>query len=45
MIQVYKNKAAMDYWFNVMDGQPFMVINKPIDSGMISKAIENEILP
>jgi hypothetical protein len=27
-----------------MDGQPFMVVNKAVDPGMI-KVIENELLP
>lgn len=37
-------RATTDYWVNAMDGQPFFVINKAIDSGMI-KVIENDILP
>jgi hypothetical protein len=37
-------RATCDYWVNAMDGQPFMVINKVVDPGMI-KAIEQDILP
>ena len=37
-------RATTDYWVNAMDGQPFMVVNKAVDPGMI-KVIENDILP
>jgi hypothetical protein len=37
-------RATTDYWVNAMDGQPFMVINKAVDPGML-KVIENDILP
>ena len=37
-------RATTDYWVNAMDGQPFMVINKVADPGLI-KTIENDILP
>ncbi|WP_221902068.1 putative transposase [Bathymodiolus platifrons methanotrophic gill symbiont] len=37
-------RPTTDYWVNAMDGQPFMVINKAVDPGMI-KVIENDILP
>ena len=37
-------RATTDYWVNAMDGQPFMVLNKAVDPGMI-KVIENDILP
>jgi hypothetical protein len=37
-------RATTDYWVNGMDGQPFMVVNKAVDPGMI-KVIENDILP
>ena len=37
-------RATTDYWVNAMDGQPFMVINKAVDPGMI-KVIEHDILP
>jgi len=29
-------RATTDYWLNAMDGQPFLVINKPIDPGLIN---------
>jgi len=37
-------RATTDYWVNAMDGQPFMVINKVVDPGLI-QVIENDILP
>ena len=37
-------RATTDYWVNAMDGQPFFMINKAVDPGMI-KVIENDILP
>jgi hypothetical protein len=37
-------RATTDYWVNALDGQPFMVVNKAVDPGMI-KVIENDILP
>jgi len=37
-------RATTDYWVNAMDGQPFMVLNKAVDPGMIN-VIENDILP
>jgi prepilin-type processing-associated H-X9-DG protein len=37
-------RATTDYWVNAMDGQPFMVVNKAVDPGLI-KVIENELLP
>ena len=37
-------RATTDYWVNAMDGQPFTVVNKAVDPGLI-KAIENDILP
>lgn len=37
-------RATTDYWVNAMDGQPFFVMNKAVDPGMI-QVIENDILP
>jgi hypothetical protein len=37
-------RATTDYWVNAMDGQPFMVVNKAVDPGLI-KVIENDLLP
>jgi hypothetical protein len=37
-------RATTDYWVNAMDGQPFFMINKAVDPGLI-KVIEKEIVP
>jgi uncharacterized protein YlxW (UPF0749 family) len=37
-------RATTDYWVNAMDGQPFMVLNKAVDPGLI-KVLEGEIVP
>ena len=37
-------RATVDYWVNAMDSQPFFLINKEIDPGLI-KVLENEIVP
>lgn len=37
-------RATTDYWVNAMDGQPFFLINKEIDPGLI-KVLEEEIVP
>ena len=37
-------RATTDYWVNAMDGQPFFVVNRVVDPGMI-KVIEQDILP
>jgi hypothetical protein len=37
-------RATVDYWVNAMDGQPFFVINKEIDPGLLN-VLENEIVP
>ena len=37
-------RATVDYWVNAMDGQPFMVINKAVDPGLL-QVIETDILP
>lgn len=37
-------RATTDYWVNAMDGQPFLVINKAIDPGML-KVLEEDIVP
>ncbi|MES0447196.1 MAG: putative transposase [Desulfobacterales bacterium] len=38
------HRATMDFWVNAMDGQPFFLVNKAIDPGLI-KVLENEIVP
>ena len=37
-------RATTDYWVNAMDGQPFFVINKEIDPGLL-QVLEAEIVP
>jgi prepilin-type processing-associated H-X9-DG protein len=37
-------RATTDYWVNAMDGQPFFMINKPVDPGLV-KVVEHEIVP
>lgn len=37
-------RATTDYWVNAMDGQPFFVVNKAIDPGLL-QVLENEIVP
>lgn len=37
-------RAAVDYWVNAMDGQPFFVVHQDVDPGLI-KVLETEILP
>ena len=37
-------RATVDYWLNAMDGQPFFLINKAVDPGLI-KVLEEDIVP
>lgn len=37
-------RATTDYWVNAMDSQPFFMVNKPVDPGLI-KVLEKEIVP
>ncbi len=37
-------RATTDYWANAFDGQPFFVINKAVDPGLL-KVLSNEIIP
>jgi hypothetical protein len=37
-------RATIDYWVNAMDGQPFFLINKAIDPGLLS-VLKNDIVP
>lgn len=37
-------RATVDYWVNAMDGQPFFLVNKAIDPGMI-KVLDEDIVP
>lgn len=37
-------RATTDFWVNAMDGQPFFVINKAVDPGLL-KVIEEDVVP
>jgi hypothetical protein len=37
-------KATCDYWVNAIDGQPFFLISKDVDPGLLN-VLENEIVP
>lgn len=37
-------RAAVDYWVNAMDGQPFVYINKEIDHGLV-QALRADVIP
>ena len=37
-------RAAVDYWVNAMDGQPFVYINKEIDHGLV-QALREDVIP
>ncbi len=37
-------RATIDYWVNAMDGQPFFLVNKAIDPGLI-QVLKNDIVP
>ena len=37
-------RATTDYWVNAMDGQPFFMVNKPVDPGLLT-VLEEEIVP
>lgn len=37
-------RATTDYWVNAMDGQPFFMVNKPVDPGLLI-VLEKEIVP
>ena len=37
-------RATTDYWVNAMDGQPFFVVHRPVDPGLL-KVLEEEIVP
>ncbi|MCK4658706.1 MAG: hypothetical protein KAV82_04215 [Phycisphaerae bacterium] len=37
-------RATTDYWVNAMDGQPFLVITKEVDPGLL-QVLENDIIP
>lgn len=37
-------RATTDYWVNAMDGQPFLLVSKAIDPGLL-KVLEEDIVP
>ena len=37
-------RATTDYWVNAMDGQPFFMVNRAVDPGLLS-VLEEEIVP
>lgn len=37
-------RAAVDYWVNAMDGQPFFVVHQDVDPGLVH-VLETDILP
>ena len=37
-------RAAVEYWVNAMDGQPFFVVHQDVDPGLI-KVLETDIIP
>jgi hypothetical protein len=37
-------RATTDYWVNAVDGQPFFLINKEVDPGLI-KVMQEDIIP
>lgn len=37
-------RAAVEYWVNAMDGQPFFIVHQDVDPGLI-KVLEADIIP
>ena len=37
-------RATTDYWVNAMDGQPFFMVNKAVDPGLLA-VLEKDIIP
>jgi prepilin-type processing-associated H-X9-DG protein len=37
-------RATADYWVNAMDGQPFFMVSKAVDPGLI-KVLEEDVVP
>ena len=37
-------RATTDYWVNGMEGQPFFVVHRPVDPGLL-KVLEEDIIP
>jgi hypothetical protein len=37
-------RGTTDYWVNAMDGQPFFVVTKPVDPGLLA-VLTNDVVP
>ena len=37
-------RATTDYWINAMDGQPFLLVNKAVDPGLLA-TLRNDLVP
>ena len=37
-------RGTSDYWVNAMDGQPFFVVTRPVDPGIL-QALREDIVP
>ena len=37
-------RATTDYWVNAMDGQPFLYVNKEVDTGLIA-TLKGDVIP
>ena len=37
-------RATTDYWVNAADGQPFFLVHRPVDPGLL-RVLEEEIVP
>jgi hypothetical protein len=37
-------RATTDYWINAMDGQPFFVVHRPVDPGLL-QVLEQDVIP
>ena len=37
-------RASTDYWVNALDGQPFFVVHRPVDPGLL-KVLQETIIP
>lgn len=37
-------RATIDYWINAMDGQPFFLVNKAVDPGLV-QVLKKDIVP
>jgi hypothetical protein len=37
-------RATTDYWINAMDGQPYMLVNKEVDPGLLA-TLRSDLVP